>query len=212
MLSWEKPEGEDTLTRDRRFDNRSKDTFKKDIKFATMLEGYFFSEWIERAANTSSVILESWGDNGVNNDGEFIESGNSTMGADFKVSMFYKDKHYNNLPLEMKWVPTAGKFTLKKNDLRAYQKENAAILFVYNTKNCGLDMRKPRDYNLEKHVSKIEGKAKDIKWGIMFPEMVTEILGLTNRFKKIQYMGWKEGIVIQSNEFDKFFDQHNWEV
>ena len=200
------------MSRDKRFDHRSKETFKKDIKFSTMLEGYFFNEWINRAAATSSVILESWGDNGVANDGEFIESGNPTMGADFIVSMFYDNKHYEDLPLEMKWVPSAGKFTLKKNDLRAYQKENAAILFVYNSRNCGLDMRKPKDYNFSEHVSKIESKSKDIRWGIMFPEIVDEILGLTERFKKIYYMGGKEGIVIQSNEFDKFFKQHNWEV
>ena len=196
---------------DKRFDYRSKDTFKKDIKFATMLEKYFFNEWIIRSANTSSAIIECYDDNGVNNDGEFIETGKSTMGADFKVSMFYSGNHYKDLPLEMKWVPTAGKFTLKKNDLKAYQKENAAILFIYNTRNCGLDMRKPADYNLEKHMKKIESKSKDIKWGIMFPEMITQVLSLTNRFKKIHYMGGKEGIVIESSEFDKFFEQHDWE-
>lgn len=200
------------MSTDKRFDNRSKDTFKKDIAFATRLEGYFFNEWIDRASNTSNIILESWGDNGCGNDGGFIQSGASTFGADFKVSMFYSEKHYEDLPLEMKWVPSAGKFTLKKNDLKAYAKENAAILFIYNSRSCGLDMRKPRDYNWERHIKKIEGKAKDLKWGIMFPETVKKVLGLTNRFKPIQYMGGKIGIVIQSNEFDKFFDQHDWEV
>ena len=195
------------MTRDRRFDNRSKDTFKKDIKFATMLEGYFFSEWIERAANTSSVILESWGDNGVDNDGEFIESGNSTMGADFKVSMFYKDKHYNNLPLEMKFVPTPGKFTLKQNDLRAYKKEGAGILFIYNT-NHSMKLRKPADYDFDKHIAKIESNAKHFRWGIMFPETVVSLLN--RKFSPIPYMGNKMGIVIKDNEFDDLFTQHDW--
>ena len=200
------------MNTDRRFDSRSKETFKKDIAFATALEGYLFTEWVNRAIATDGVVLESWDDNGCGNDGGFIESGKSTFGADFMVSMFYFGKHYKDLPLEMKFVPTAGKFTLKKNDLKAYAKENAAILFIYNSHNCGLDMRKPRDYNWECHIKKIEGKAKDLKWGIMFPETVKKVLGLTNRFKPIQYMGGKIGIVIQSNEFDKFFDQHDWEA
>lgn len=200
------------MTRDKRFDNRSKDTFKKDIKFSTMLEGYLFKEWTKRVHKTSNYILEEYGDNGVNNDGEFIDSGNSTFGADFIVTLSEGKTIHENLPLEMKFVPTAGKFTLKKNDLRAYEKENAAILFIYNSKNCGLDLRKPKDYNLDSHIKKIQSKSKDIKWGIMFPEMVSKVLGLTNRFKKIYYMGNKEGIVIKSNEFDEFFDQYSWEV
>lgn len=198
------------MSTDKRFDNRSKDTFKKDIAFATRLEGYFFNEWIDRASNTSNVILESWGDNGCGNDGGFIQSGASTFGADFIVSMFYRGKHYENLPLEFKWVPTAGKFTLKQNDLKAYAKEKAAILFVYNTKNCGIDMRKPKDYDLDIHIKRIERKSKDIKWGIMFPDMVNHLLGLTNRFKPIPFMGNKIGIMIQSNEFPKLFDEHQW--
>lgn len=200
------------MSTDRRFDNRSKDRFKKDIAFSTALEAYLFTEWINRAICTDGVIVESWDDNGCGNDGGFIQSGASTFGADFIVSMFYNGKHYENLPLEFKWVPTAGKFTLKKNDLKAYAKENAAILFVYNSRNCGMDMRKPKDYDLEKHIDKIEKKSDDIKWGIMFPETVKQILDLTDRFHPIQYMGGKVGIVIQSNEFDKFFDQHDWEV
>lgn len=199
------------MVKDRRFDYRSKETFKKDIKFSTLLEGYFFDEWTNRVSRTSDYILESYGDNGVNNSGEFIASGQSTIGADFIVTMSKGETRYENLPLEMKWVPTAGKFTLKKNDLKAYLKEEAAILFIYNTKNCGIDMRKPKDYNLDNHIIRIKKKSKDIKWGIMMPEVIDKILGLTDRFRPIPYMGMKTGIQIKSSEFDKFFTQYNWE-
>lgn len=199
------------MSTDRRFDFRSKETFQRDIKFSTLLEGYFFDQWTKRVHNTSDYILEHYGDNGVNNSGEFIDSGQSTIGADFIVTMSKGEDRYENLPLEMKWVPTAGKFTLKKNDLKAYAKENAAILFIYNTKNCGIDMRKPKDYNLDNHILRIENKSKDIKWGIMFPEVVEKILGLTNRFRPIQYMGMKQGIQIKSSEFNSFFEQYDWD-
>lgn len=195
---------------DNRFDYRSKETFKKDIAFATALENYFFTTWTNKFANSDNIVLVNWNDNGCGNDGKFIKSGSSTFGADFIVSMFYNHKYYDNLPLEMKWVPTAGKFTLKRNDLAAYVKEKAAILFVYNTNNCGIDMRKPKDYNLDTHIKRIEKKSKDLKWGIMFPETVENILSLSNRFKPIHYMGGKQGIVIRDSEFNDFFDQHNW--
>jgi len=197
---------------DTRFDYRSKATFKSDIKFSTLLEKHLFTEWASRVSNTSNYKLEEYSDNGVNNDGEYIRSGQSTFGADFRVTISEGKTIHQDLPLEMKWVPTAGKFTLKKNDLRAYQKESAAILFIYNTKNCGIDLRKPRDYNLGSHIQKINQKSKDIKWGIMFPESVEKILNLTDRFHAIRYMGDKIGIVIKSDEFDNFFIQYNWEV
>jgi len=197
---------------DTRFDYRSKATFKSDIKFSTLLEKHLFTEWASRVSNTSNYKLEEYSDNGVNNDGEYIRSGQSTFGADFRVTISEGKTIYQDLPLEMKWVPTAGKFTLKKNDLRAYQKENAAILFIYNTKNCGINLRKPKDYNLDSHILRISKKSKDIKWGIMFPESVEKILSLTDRFHPIRYMGNKVGIVIKSDEFDNFFTQYNWEV
>ena len=60
-----------------RFDNRSIDTFKRDIKFATMLEKYLFEGWLKRVKDkNSNVKVDSWKDNGCGNDGEFIEKGN----------------------------------------------------------------------------------------------------------------------------------------
>ena len=127
-----------------RFDNRSVSTFKKDIHFATKLEKYFFTEWLEKVKSGSSGLhVSEWSDNGCGNDGEFIAKGN-TAGADYKISGSIKgeglDAELKDEPLEIKWVPTAGKFTLKENDLRAYVTEQASILFIYNSVRCGTNL------------------------------------------------------------------------
>ena len=116
-----------------RFDHRSKDTFKKDIKFSTMLEKYFFNKWLDIVKDSDTIRVSSWDDNGCGNDGEFIAKGN-TAGADYKISGTISneglDAQLADEPLEIKWVPTAGKFTLKEGDLKAYIREGASILFI----------------------------------------------------------------------------------
>lgn len=200
-----------------RFDHRSKDTFKKDIYFATMLEKYFFNEWLKRCEPWIKVSEHS--DNGCGNDGEFIERGN-TAGADYRISGLLTTEDeacavIENEPLEIKWVPTAGKFTLKENDLRAYVKENASILFIYNSINCGTNLRKPKDYNLEEHIKLIESISDQIRWGIMWSDKVKELYNVANDnglFRSINYMGGKSGIVLKQNDFHKWFKEHKWRV
>jgi len=182
-----------------RFDNRSVSTFKKDIKFGTMLEKYFFNEWLEIAKTRDPKI--KWEDNGCGNDGEFIAKGN-TAGADYKV---------NNVPLEIKWVPTAGKFTLKENDLKAYIREGADILFIYNIGSANL--RKPKDYDLDRHVELIEDNSSDIRWGIMQASDVKKLYDDAKEndlFRPINYMGGKSGVVLKSKDFDKYFVEREW--
>lgn len=199
-----------------RFDHRSKDTFKKDIYFGTMIEKYFFNKWRDLVNSKDGMSIDDWDDNGCGNDGQFIASGN-TAGADYKISASFNfDKEYIELvdmPLEIKWVPTAGKFTLKENDLKAYLREGAHILFIYNSVRCGTDMRKPKDHNLESHIKLIESKIDQIKWGIMFSNSVKKLYDYANEnnlFRPINYMGGKSGIVLQQKEFNKWFTQHSW--
>lgn len=195
---------------DRRFDHRSKSTFKKDIKFGTMLEKYFFNTWVD-VAQAQGFSITEWSNNGCDNDGEYIETGKATAGADYLVSMTYYDEDHEDLPLEIKWVPTAGKLTLKEGDLKAYNREDAAILFIYNSVRCDVDLRKPKDYNLDRHIKRIENKAADIKWGIMLPDTVEHILHHhKDRFEPIWYMGNKTGIIINQKEFGNFFYEHEW--
>lgn len=190
-----------------RFDHRSKDTFKKDIKFGTLLEKYFFNKWLDVAWN-QGFDIHSHSSNGIDNDGEYIEEGVNTAGADYKVSMSYQNQHCDNLPVEVKWVPTSGKLTLKRNDLKAYSKEGAAVLFILNMGSSKL--KKPVDYDLHNHIKKIESSEKDIRWGIMMPEKIDKILSLHERFEPIWYMGNKIGIIIKEQEYNKFFNLRNW--
>tara|TARA_B100000700_G_scaffold313719_1_gene399177 strand:+ start:758 stop:1372 length:615 start_codon:yes stop_codon:yes gene_type:complete len=199
-----------------RFDNRSIDTFKRDIKFATMLEKYLFEGWLKRVKDkNSNVKVDSWKDNGCGNDGEFIEKGN-TAGADYAISGSVTDwspREVKDEPLEIKWVPTAGKFTLKENDLKAYVKENANILFIYNSVKCGTNLRKPKDYNLDQHIKLIESKNNQIKWGIMWSDQVKkfyEDAKKNNLFKPINYMGGKSGVVLKQKQFSKWFNSYDW--
>ena len=200
----------------KRFDNRSVNTFKKDIKFGTQLERYFFLEWIDRMLNEKGLHIESWGDNGCGNDGEFIASGN-TAGADYKISgiMNYMDmpakRVMKDWPMEVKWVPTAGKLTLKEADLKAYVKENANILFIYNTGRANL--RKPQDYNLDNHIKRIEANASDLKFGVMWHWIVKNLYKEAKRkglFEPSPYMGGKSGIIIPSKNFKWYFRERQW--
>ena len=196
---------------DKRYDNRTQGTFKKDIKFGTMMEKYFFNKWVELCNSRDDIIITNWNDNGIGNDGEYVKTGTNTSGADYIADLNYEGVQYDNLPIEVKWVPTAGKFTLKVNDLKAYIKEDAAILFIYNSKSPTL--RKPTDYNFEKHIKRIESVADQLKWCIMFPETVEVFLDFhrhQGKIENIPYMGNKPGIILKQENFDLWFTVKDW--
>ena len=196
-----------------RFDNRSIDEFKKQIKFSTLLESYFFNGWIEACKNNKEVSPSNPRNNGVDNSGEFIESGN-TAGADYLVDLQYGNADMKDLPLEVKWVPSYGKLTLKENDLKAYIRESAGILFIYSSEKINIDMRLPKNnYDFDGHIKKIESIQDKLRWGIMFPENVRNILNkfrASGRIKTIYYMGNKPGIVLQQSEFSDWFKEEPW--
>ena len=197
---------------DTRFDSRSKGTFKKDIFFATKLEKYFFNKFVDICENRDDIHIDNMADNGIDNDGEFVE-GINTSGADYRVDIEYLNCIIEDHPLEIKWVPTAGKLTLKVADLKAYIREGASILFIYNTVNCGTNLKKPRDYNFEKHVKLIESKSDQIKWGIMFADDVKRFLEeKEDDIKSIPYMGNKKGIILEQKEFSQWFIEEKWSV
>jgi len=200
-----------------RFDHRSEGTFKKDIKFSTMLEKYFFNKWLDIVKDSDTITVSSWDNNGCGNDGEFIAKGN-TAGADYKISGAVSseglDSQLTDEPLEIKWVPTAGKFTLKEGDLKAYIKEGASILFIYNSVRCGTNLKLPKgDYDLKTHIKKIEDVKDQIKWGVMWSSRVEALYNFAKDnalFKPIYYMGGKSGVVLKQEDFDEWFVQEDW--
>lgn len=198
----------------KRFDYRSKDTFKKDIKFGTRLEQYWWAKWVAHSFNRDDLEIVNAGDNGCGNDGEFIEKGN-TAGADFIADITYQNETHSRLPIEMKWVPTAGKFTLKENDLKAYIREGAAILFVYNSVKCGADLRKPKDYDYDRHIKLIESKMDQMRWGLMLPDQVAGLYNmgkLKGWFKPVRYMGNKSALILKDEDFYQWFKREAWNV
>lgn len=193
---------------DKRFDNRSKSTFKKDISFGTAIERYWWHGWLAQLEKYN-VQYTNARDHGVGNDGEYVETGTNTSGADYIIDIMRGDQWHKNMPTEVKWVPTAGKLTLKQGDLKAYAREKAAILFIYNSVRDNVDLRKPKDYDLDRHISRIEAKKGDIKWGVMFPHKVQRVLDTAN-FEPIPYMGNKMGIIIKQHNFDSWFKTNKW--
>lgn len=195
----------------RRFDGRTKGEFKKDIKFTTQVESYFFERFLAVAKQTKGIWVSNPTDNGVDNSGEYLAKGN-TAGADYRVDLRYKHLNEKQHPLEIKWVPTAGKFTLKENDLKAYVEEGASILFIYNTKN-NLNLRKPKDLDLPRHIRRIESKVEDIRWGIMFHDWVRFFLEFHqkyDKFRPVPYMGNKRAVILPQKEYPRWIAEEKW--
>lgn len=190
-----------------RFDNRSKDEFKKQIYFSTMVEKFWWEKWVKK------VGITNWSDNGCANDGSFIESGD-TGGADYICDIRIGKKIAKNLPVEIKWVPTPGKISLKEGDLKRYIKDGASILFILNMKRCGTNLRLPKENkDIDKHLSLLESKIEQIKWALMLPkdvEALYEDKKKKGKIKAIPYMGFKPGIVLKQSEYDKWFDVYDW--
>lgn len=195
-----------------RFDHRSVDTFKKHIKFSTKLESYFFHKWLKLCEEMNNISISNARDNGIDNTGEFIEKG-KTSGADYMVDLKYGDTQIDNMPLEIKWVPTHGKLTLKEGDLKAYVRENAAILFIYSSEKLDIDLRMPKDYDLKKHILVIESIQDKLRWAIMIPEKVKNFFDFSKAngmIKSIHYMGGKPGVVLKQSEFNNWFSEEKW--
>lgn len=195
----------------RRFDHRDKNTFKKDIFFSTMIEKYWWNKWMDQSKIRDDLKISNARDNGCDNDGKFIESG-VTAGADYIADIEYLDVSIQDCPIEIKWVPTAGKATLKQGDIKSYIKESAAILFIYSHESRA-NLRKPRDYDIDSHISLIESQIESIRWGLMMPEKVSEMYQEykdQDKIVPIYYMGNKPGLIITAKDFDKWFKQERW--
>lgn len=195
-----------------RFDFRDKETFKKDIYFSTMLEKYWWEKWLSVTESRRDILVKNPKSNGCDNTGEFIEKG-MTAGADYMADLTYRGQTVNQCPIEIKWVPTKGKITLKENDIKAYIKEAACILFVYCC-DGDEDLRKPKDYDLDKHIALIENQFHNIRWGLLSHEKLKSLYDkykTEQKIKPIKYMGYKNGLVLPQADFDNWFVQEKWQ-
>ena len=191
----------------KRFDHRSKDKFCKDIKFSTSIETFLFKEFA-KDCRKKGIPIKNIRDNGADNSGEFVESG--TFGADYKIDLKYLGKVLTDHPIEVKFVPTFGKLTLKLADVRAYIREKASILFFFTSEK--VDLKKPKHYDAEKHIQKIKENLHLLRWGIMFHDDVVRFYEKNKGgFKNIPYMGNKLGIVLDQGDFHKWFVPNKFE-
>lgn len=190
-----------------RFDHRNKEIFKKDIYFATQIEKYLFNRWVEICGKLDYINVINYMDNGICNDGSYIED-KPTSGADYMADISYNDSLFTNLPIEVKFVPTPGKMTLKEGDLKAYKREGAAILFIYNI-NKRINLKKRKDYDHYKQIENLKANEKSLRWGIMLPHNVAKLTDFYD-VKPIFYMGGKPGIIIKSKDYDKWFTEEPW--
>jgi hypothetical protein len=80
---------------------------------------------------------------------------------------------------------------------------------------CGTDLRKPKDYNLERHIKLVESKSQQIRWGIMWANKVSQFYEEARSdglIKPIPYMGNKLGVVLPDYNFHNWFTIEKWEA
>lgn len=199
----------------KRFDNRTEQQFKEDIFFATAIENHFWNTWVSRSSDQDNITIENPADNGVANDGSFIPDGVNTAGADFKADIKYANLDQKDHPIEMKWVPTYGKVTLKEADIKAYLNEGSSILFIYpNRKTINLRKpRYPRKQDIANHIKKIESCYRYLRWGLLTPRKLAELdswAQANDGYQPIPYMGGKSGVIIPFERFSTYWSEEVW--
>jgi len=178
-----------------RLDNRTIEQFKSHIEFTTAIEGKLMEAW----SSSSNSGCEWYIDNGIDNGGGYIPDGVDTSDVDFIAKI-----NGLEVPLEMKFVPTAGKFTLKTNDMRNYIKKNATVLLIFNLSERSLKV--PADLDIKKHWKRIGDtwKSGELKWALVGPVTLQEMYE-NEEHHHIPYMGNKMGIVVGKNNYSKYF-------
>ena len=152
-------------------------------------------------------MIYHYGNNGVDNNGDYIETGINTSGADFWSTFRYGNWIYRKRPIEVKFASSPGKLTLKSNDLRAYEKEGANILFVYV--KDGERIKRPDDRNVMKYLSTIKSNVSRLRWGMMDNNSIKDVYS-TIEEEPISYMGGKLGYVIREFAYDQFFNEEQF--
>lgn len=183
-----------------RRDHRSLETFKKDIAFGTKLETFWFQIFLEQLRLDNNVELISYEDYGADNRGQYLKKANSN--ADYKIHYKTQGREYQLL-LEVKFCPTRGKATFKVSNLTEYIKQRATILLIYNVGM--VDLRQPKDYDLQRHMKLIKENIDDIRWGLISYESLSEML--TYPITQPYYMGKKDCVIIPYSDFNKFLEE-----
>lgn len=106
-----------------RFDNRSEEQFKHDIKARTMEERALFLMWLDLLEKETGT-RPNYTDNGCGKNGEFLEDSKVNTDPDFDVEGYGKVEVKFSKPMLDK------KFHLKLAQVRQYKNKKASILMV----------------------------------------------------------------------------------
>ena len=177
-----------------RLDSRSLGEFKRHIKFTTEIESRLMELWAE----SPSAKCDWYVDNGIDNGGAYVPDGVDTSEVDFVASVAGVIKQ-----LEMKFVPTAGKLSLKAIDVANYIRKGADILFIFYM-GAGT-LKVPRDKCVNKHWDRIltAHSAGDLRWSIMRNEKIYDIRKNETRVP-IPYMGGKPGYIVKQSSYRNY--------
>ena len=111
------------MARNYRFDNRSEEEFKEDIKNHTMSERTLFFLWLDLIEKDTGK-RPKFTDTGCGNDGEFLENSKVKTDPDFTVEGYGEIEVKFSKPLIKTY------FHLKTNQIKNYCTRRATILMV----------------------------------------------------------------------------------
>jgi hypothetical protein len=191
--------------KDKRFDNRSKDAFKKDIYFGTAVESYWWDKLLVEAERCNGFGFDHHRSNGCGNDGRYLKTGTNTGGADYYASGWVFDQSFAH-GIEVKWVSSPGRITLKKADVDCYLKEGSGLYIIQNI-DRSIDLRKPKgNHNIETHLSRLDKACADgkIVWSLMLANNFACMMDEFTDYRPIKYMGNKQGVVIQDDDWIRY--------
>ena len=106
-----------------RYDNRSEDQFKKDIKSRTQEERALFILWLDLIERTSGV-RPKYTDTGCGQTGELLTDKEVSMDPDFNVEGYGKVEVKFSKPLLDKF------FHLKASQVKSYLRDGATVLMI----------------------------------------------------------------------------------
>lgn len=106
-----------------RYDNRSEEQFKKDIKSRTQQERALFLLWLDLIQKTTGE-RPVYNDTGCGKTGELLTDDKVSMSPDFSVEGYGKVEVKFSQPMLKKF------FHLKANQVKSYHKAGATILMI----------------------------------------------------------------------------------
>jgi hypothetical protein len=106
-----------------RFDERSEDEFKRDIRKHTIKERELFFLWLDLVERETGN-RPNFRDTGCGKNGEFLEDKDVSTDADFDV------EGYGSIEVKFSKPMLTKSFHLKVNQVKAYHKKNVTILMV----------------------------------------------------------------------------------